>query len=165
MYRCDDCGVDFYKPKIVKDDHGFGDGLYERFTVCPNCNSAFWHEEENCLLCGESFDMAELHHGMCEDCIVKQITYTTFHAFATQEEPSAYTPDEMQDFMFSEVFFMNPIQDSSKELRAEIKELYKRKVAHERLTGRDEFLKQIRSYVANNDDVLEGFAEWLLKVG
>ena len=41
MYKCDECGAVFDKPKYVKEYMGefWGSPAYETWAVCPNCKS------------------------------------------------------------------------------------------------------------------------------
>lgn len=46
MYKCKDCGYIFDEPNIITERHGFSDGLYEHFEVCPQCGGDFNKVEE-----------------------------------------------------------------------------------------------------------------------
>lgn len=39
MYRCNDCGCEFEEPHEYVERHGFTDGPYETWRVCPCCGS------------------------------------------------------------------------------------------------------------------------------
>ena len=39
-FKCRDCGEYFDESEVIVETHGFTDGLYERFKVCPFCNSS-----------------------------------------------------------------------------------------------------------------------------
>jgi len=39
MYKCNDCGREFEEPHEYIERHGFTDGLYETWRVCPCCGS------------------------------------------------------------------------------------------------------------------------------
>lgn len=39
MYRCRECGREFYEPHRYVETHGFTDGLYEEWAECPYCCS------------------------------------------------------------------------------------------------------------------------------
>ena len=39
MYKCNDCGEEFEEPYRYVETHGFTDGLYEHWAVCPCCES------------------------------------------------------------------------------------------------------------------------------
>lgn len=38
-FKCRECGCEFDRPHTYFERHGFTDGLYERFQVCPRCHS------------------------------------------------------------------------------------------------------------------------------
>jgi hypothetical protein len=37
MYKCKECGATFDVPFSIKENHGFNDGSYEEWYVCPRC--------------------------------------------------------------------------------------------------------------------------------
>lgn len=37
-YKCDVCGYEFDVPMEIIETHGFVDGMYEHFQVCPRCS-------------------------------------------------------------------------------------------------------------------------------
>ena len=45
-YKCNNCGEVFDEPRVFVETHGFTDGLYERFSCCPNCGGDY-HEVED----------------------------------------------------------------------------------------------------------------------
>ena len=45
-YKCNNCGEIFDEPWEVRETHGFNDGFYETFYVCPYCGSDDYEEEE-----------------------------------------------------------------------------------------------------------------------
>lgn len=45
-YKCNCCGEVFDEPSTYFETHGFTDGLYERFSCCPNCGGDY-HEVED----------------------------------------------------------------------------------------------------------------------
>ena len=44
MYCCENCNFEFKTPEIYRETHGFTDGLYESFLVCPRCGSGDYEE-------------------------------------------------------------------------------------------------------------------------
>lgn len=60
-YHCNDCGKDFDYLKIVTETHGFESGPYERFKLCPFCNSTHYEEVKGnyCKCCGRSLGNSE----------------------------------------------------------------------------------------------------------
>jgi len=69
MYICDACRETFEKPKIICESHGFNDGLYEFFAVCPNCNGiGDIRKAKKCECCGEYFPADEIFLEMCSEC-------------------------------------------------------------------------------------------------
>lgn len=61
MYRCNDCGADFEKPKIERDD-------WEEYYVCPRCGSEELDEMQPCAVCGNP---AYLGETLCNACKVE----------------------------------------------------------------------------------------------
>lgn len=45
-YKCKNCGEVFDDPREYVETHGFTDGLYERFSCCPNCGGDYEELEE-----------------------------------------------------------------------------------------------------------------------
>ena len=39
-YKCNVCGYEFDEPHVYFERHGFDDGMYEKWSVCPNCGEA-----------------------------------------------------------------------------------------------------------------------------
>lgn len=37
LYKCPECGYVFDEPHIHTERHGFTDGMYEHWSVCPHC--------------------------------------------------------------------------------------------------------------------------------
>jgi len=37
VYKCCNCGEEFEEPEVIKEFHGFHDGMCEKFYVCPFC--------------------------------------------------------------------------------------------------------------------------------
>lgn len=72
-YQCHECDRQFDKPDVIKETHGFKDGSYEEFGVCPYCKG-FYEEVFQCKICGEYFTEDELTSGVCDDCIYQHDT-------------------------------------------------------------------------------------------
>lgn len=72
MYYCLDCKQTFHKPNIIEENHGFKDGLTEKFSVCPNCGSSNYGKEIKCDECWGYIDgdYIQLKNGnnYCENC-------------------------------------------------------------------------------------------------
>lgn len=44
MYKCRDCHEEFDEPYVYYETHGFTDGPYEEWSVCPYCSSPDWDD-------------------------------------------------------------------------------------------------------------------------
>lgn len=44
MYKCRDCHEEFDEPYVYYETHGFTDGPYEEWSVCPYCDSPDWDD-------------------------------------------------------------------------------------------------------------------------
>lgn len=117
-----------------------------------------------CPICGEECDEYDMTGAVCNDCILVSITYDAFIMFSnmTYDRFSVYRPDKIQDFMFSRLYGIQDMTESSPELRRELLELYKRKVAHEKLCGGDTLLSLIRDYIMDDVTVRSEYADWLV---
>lgn len=58
MYRCDECGLLFEEPRIVREEHG------EEYGICPNCGGAY-ETVYLCKACGEEYTEDEY----CPECL------------------------------------------------------------------------------------------------
>lgn len=54
MYHCKECGKKFERPKIVKETHNLNGPPFEKFALCPFCNSTNFNEIiiKHCHCCG-----------------------------------------------------------------------------------------------------------------
>lgn len=66
MFRCEDCGHVFEEGKKVSESHGFDNGPFEEWVVCPVCGGAF-DEVKPCKICN-SYDH-DFRDDYCEACI------------------------------------------------------------------------------------------------
>jgi len=67
MYICNDCGEVFEDCKVVYEPHPYGMGsAYEKWYLCPHCDSTDIDEAKECERCGEYF--ADLRKGLCDCC-------------------------------------------------------------------------------------------------
>ncbi len=89
MYRCEDCGKEFYTPATYRVNHGDARewGLRERYRGCPFCGGGYY-VEESCAVCGELFAADELCAGICAVCggmILRQLAALADQEFAAAE--------------------------------------------------------------------------------
>ena len=74
MYICNDCGEIFSDHKIIEDPRPYGiQTVYERFGVCPHCESDDWSEAVECVRCGEivtkdDCEIGESLEYLCNHC-------------------------------------------------------------------------------------------------
>ena len=162
MYRCDDCGLDFAVPKRVTDRHGFDDGPGETYECCPYCGGQFLPIKA-CHLCGVEVTEDEMFGGVCKECLEESITYDGFLKFSDSTEDNGwqFSPNRLQEFFFEELFAIPNMTESSSALRRELRELYLRKVAHEKLCGKHDLLKAIKRHVMDDSETCQAYAEWL----
>ena len=54
MFYCNDCGGEFYSPKVLKEMHGLSSPPHETLLVCPICNGSSFYEMKltHCRCCG-----------------------------------------------------------------------------------------------------------------
>lgn len=74
MYICEDCGNTFEHPKLIQETHGLECGPYEKWNVCPHCNSSAFVETCKCKSCG--FYITHFYYETddgiyCPECIYK----------------------------------------------------------------------------------------------
>ena len=60
MYYCNNCGGEFYSPKVLKEMHGLSSPPYEKLLVCPICKSDSFYEinTTHCRACGAKLSRA-----------------------------------------------------------------------------------------------------------
>ena len=76
MYMCNR-GHLFEEPEVVKESHGFDDGLYEEYECCPRCGEDFY-EVWQCAVCGKwesDDDNPSIVDGVCEACLQEYIEH------------------------------------------------------------------------------------------
>lgn len=162
MFKCDDCDAYFFSPLQIYERHGFQDGPAERRNVCPYCGGDIL-PVISCRICGEEKTEDEMVGTICLECLELSISYDSFLGFSEEREDKSwnFTPNHIQTFLFENVFNITGMTESSKELRAEMRELYLRKVAHEKLTGKTTLLDAIKRYVLDDMFIATSYAEWL----
>jgi hypothetical protein len=111
---------DFEDRTVVKESHGFDDGFYETFSLCPNCGGDF-EDAADCCECGEAFTEDELYSGWCEKCLRETINYDTFFEYCEANKREHY----LLIFVMEEILEMDPIYDYSEGFYFVIQELYK----------------------------------------
>ncbi len=69
MYRCNNCGVTFFEPKIEyrKDPYGNSNVSLPDEAVCPFCGDSF-EKAKKCKHCDEYFFESK-HGSICRDCL------------------------------------------------------------------------------------------------
>lgn len=149
MYKCLECGRVFEQTHNYRERHG------ERFRCCPYCNGDF-AEAMQCDDCGEWFYQDELYHDRhCEKCLTERVTYDSFLGFLEDG-----TPDLLDDFFFGDVWGVEAAVSGDKSrMLADLRELYKRRAANDKLLGKTEFLGLCRKAV--KEYWLDAFADWL----
>lgn len=61
-----------------KDAHGFNDGHYEEYDICPNCGQAEFENAHKCEICGEYFyDEENDLSRICPNCVEENMNYET----------------------------------------------------------------------------------------
>ena len=40
-YKCNCCNEVFDEPRVIRESHGFRDGFYETFCICPYCGGDY----------------------------------------------------------------------------------------------------------------------------
>ena len=71
-YTCLDCGAEFDTPAAHFETHGFSEGPYERWSVCPYCASSAITHTHLCDYCSQQitgpFARIETGAEYCENC-------------------------------------------------------------------------------------------------
>ena len=99
---------------------------------------------------------------MTRDGAIGAITLDNFKAFATSGAITNTDPDVMEEFIYHHFLGDDRPQASSTATRKQTcLELYNRAKADAKLTGNPAFLGAIREYVANCNDLLTQWCEWL----
>lgn len=70
MFKCNDCGAEFYEPKLIRDEVPYGNGMVmcNARACCPKCGGDFEEANNICELCGDSFSES-IHEDVCPSCI------------------------------------------------------------------------------------------------
>lgn len=162
MFKCDDCDAYFATPRRIYERHGFADGPAERRDVCPFCGGNFL-PVTTCQICGTELTEDEMYGTICRDCLEQSITYESFSAFSDESEDKGwrFTPNHIQMFLFERCFGITGMNESSAELREEMKDVYLRKVACEKLMGKKTLLDSIKRYILDDSFNASAYAEWL----
>ena len=159
MFDYEDCTV-------VKESHGFDDGLYETFSCCPNCGGDF-EDAADCCECGETFTENELYDGWCEKCLRETINYDTFFDYCEANKDENY----LDIFVMSEFLDMDMPKHSSYDFHQLMIRLYREKVEGIRIDinlfgkSHDEFLDACIRFIMDDDGECgrENYADWLTK--
>lgn len=115
-----------------------------------------------CGVCGKVYNADVFVDGwICESCLRKQLTPERFYRFATSETFTPDTADRLEEFFFRTMFHIDAPKCGSTDLRAWLKDLYRRNVAEEKLLETKTFTRQIHDYVFGNYSVMEAYAHWL----
>lgn len=97
-------------------------------------------------------------HYYCEACLRKNINEDRFYKFATDHD---HELDLLEDFFFTRVFHIKTPASGSADLRAWLRDLYKRMTAEDMLLGKGTFREKIQDYVLSDASRTESFAAWL----
>lgn len=168
--KCTDCGYvfDYEERSIIKEYHGFGDGVYETLSVCPNCGGDF-EDAVDCCECEETFTENELYSGWCEKCLRETINYDTFFEYCEANRDEQY----LDIFVMSELFGgMDCPKHSTDEFHQLMVGEYSYKVnliqSYEVMFGKkapDDFLSACIRFIMDDDGSIgrENYADWLNK--
>ena len=164
--KCTDCGYvfDFEDRAIIKEYHGFGDGVYETLSACPNCGGDF-EDAVDCCECGETFTENELYDGWCEKCLRETINYDTFFEYCEANKDENY----LDTFVMAEFLDMDMPKHSSYDFHQLMIRLYREKVEGVQidinLFGRhgDKLLDACIRFIMDDDGSIgiENYADWL----
>ncbi len=58
-FICTECGHTFDKPYEYVERHGFDDGMYEKWSVCPSCHEPSYDIAVRCDKCDEVIAMSD----------------------------------------------------------------------------------------------------------
>lgn len=156
MKKCLDCGCVFEELAEWTEPHG------EIMHGCPNCHVGEIVEAGTCRGCFEVFAESELYGGYCKNCLRDRIDYDNALAYLIEN-------DYLADFMFCMIWNMDGETPSnvSVEFSLELQEIYKRKVADEKLMNafvknpRYEFLEALKNYLLEDSYTTDDFGNWL----
>lgn len=155
-YKCLDCGEIFDGDEVetFEERHGFDDGRYESFSVCPHCGGAF-EEAKRCKLCDSQGLDSELCYGYCFDCVRRMITYDRFVEYFVE-----INNGDFELFMFDACFGTNPPDSSSERLVRHLRGLFESRKAADLICGDGAFLESCRDFLMQDPD---DFVCWLKK--
>ena len=163
IVKCTDCGYvfDYEDRTVVKESHGFDDGLCETFSCCPNCGGDF-EDAVECHECGEAFTEDEIYGDKwCEKCLRETINYDTFFEYCEANKDEQY----LDIFVMSELLGGMDCPDNvSLDFHQLMIETYKRRVADAKLLeGKCEFLVDCIRFIMDDDGSIgrENYADWL----
>ena len=168
--KCTSCGYvfDYEDRTVVKESHGFDDGLYETFSCCPNCGGDF-EDAADCCECGETFTENELHDGWCEKCLRETINYDTFLEYCEANKEEQY----LDIFVMSELLGgMDCPKHSSYEFHQLMIDEYQHRAnlvrqyeAMFKKKAPDDFLSACIRFIMDDDGSIgrENYADWLNK--
>jgi hypothetical protein len=130
------------------------DGTFEEAQECESCHGHFLEDE--------------LYNGhYCADCLKEAIDYDSFFEYQTDKVlyPYADDVDGIAQFVWQCVFHLNKDylpRVGSAEFKIHMQDIYRRKVAHEKIMNSTSFLREIQSYIMEGSEGdREDFAEWL----
>ena len=76
MYKCNDCGFEFYEASELEETHNeIPAPNIKHFHGCPRCRSSDYEELSTCCMCEESYldssDFLKFDNGdtVCNDCL------------------------------------------------------------------------------------------------
>lgn len=164
MY-CYNCRKFFPDDDVVREADG---ETAAHIYCCPHCGVDDIGESEECEICGKEFPEGEISHGFCLGCLWEAIDYDLALAWMMHGE------GWLAQFMVEEVYG-GKFEGTSPEFDAFLEEVFRRKVADEKLRcamcklEEARFLEACRLFCLpfhpRGDFGLEGeqFAEWYAK--
>lgn len=163
--KCLDCGNVFEdRDALIQIEYHdeLSCGAFEKFYACPYCEGTDLVETVSCVGCGKDFSEKELISGYyCSECIENALTYDSFFDFSITGVKNPDDIDTLEDFIFSELFFVPVPNYSSAELKKYCQEFYKRQVANDKILCLNEFMEKIHDYFCRIPGIKEDFAEFL----
>lgn len=91
MYICKTCGEVFEEPRIIYEPHSYGEGsAYERWAVCPHCDSEMIEEAAYCAVHDEFVPLDDMQTGFCcKSCVAENLTEQTAWEFLKETKQEA----------------------------------------------------------------------------
>ena len=166
--KCTSCNYvfDHEDRTVVKESHGFNDGLYETFSCCPNCGGDF-EDAVDCCECGETFTENELYDGWCEKCLRDTINYDTFFEYCEANKDENYLDIfVMCDLLNCDENPKHPSFEFHQLMIKCYKESAEAVTSWEKMEGRphpDAFLDKCIRFIMDDDGSIgrENYADWL----